>query len=86
MEGIGSAVHNLVEDGADVAVGVLDGVKAQLPVGIDGKAQVGSDELGEEILREEGVNVEAVIRAEGRAIQQAGSRQRGGQGECLLQV
>jgi hypothetical protein len=66
---MGVGLDELIQDRHDVPIRVLDGVKAHLMVALDQSRQVGRGELGEHGRAEKWSRVEAVIRAEGEAIQ-----------------
>ena len=59
MDGVGLAVGDLLQNGHHIAVGVLDGVVAELAVFVDALLQPGDDELVELVRPEEGVGVSA---------------------------
>ena len=70
MDGIRLAVRHLLYNGHDVSVGMLNGVEAQFPVFVNGGFEIRDYQLVECLAGKEGVYVEAVIGAKGKAVQQ----------------
>ena len=68
---MGLGGDQLVDDGHDVAVGVLDHVIAHVAVGLGEPSQVRGDKLLEVARAHEGTDVKAVVGAEGEAVQPA---------------
>src|ERR1035437_7925426 len=71
VEGVGVTLNELLDDGHDVAVGVLDDVEAQVSVACDELVKIRGDELGELSGPEKGAGVEAVVGAEGETVEVA---------------
>ena len=63
--------YQLVEDGHNVSVGVLDGIKAQRTIALDQAGEIRGDEFTEHGWTQEWPLVEAIVRAQGEAIQSA---------------
>ena len=70
MDGIRTAVRDLFHNGHDIPVRVLDGVIAQLSVFRDDLFQVRRYDLIEFLRAEKGIYVKAIVRAEGKSVQQ----------------
>src|ERR1035437_8877524 len=71
VEGVGVTLNELIDDGHDVAVSVLDDVEAMVAVTFDELVKVRGNELGELGGAEERSGVEAVVGAEGEAVEAA---------------
>jgi len=68
---MGPGGDQFVQDGHDVAIRVLDDVKAQLTLTLNQLAQIGADHLAEQAWAEEWTGVQAIVRAQGQAVKPA---------------
>ena len=77
VERVGVGLHEAVEDGHDVAVGVFYDIKAELALRGDLGLEAGEDKLVELRGGDERAGVEAIIGAEGEAVAGAVAGERG---------